>query len=84
MENAELIRVRDMLTKIVNYLDKHIDNVDGKCLHESNVLNLTTMGSGPNKYKCIDCGEVWEEAFEENSENDFIIGTLGGSPSSPK
>lgn len=65
MNNADLVKIKDMLVKITNYIDKSIDEDENGCLHEDNVTDLTTMGSGNKKFKCFDCGEAWEEKFED-------------------
>ena len=57
-----------ILVKLVNYIDKGMDKDINGCLHEENVTNLTTMGTGNKKFKCFDCGKVWEEKFEESTD----------------
>lgn len=83
MTNEDLIKIKEMLTKLVNYIDKSIDKDINGCLHEDNTRNLTTMGMEFNKFKCMDCGKVWEEKFEENDE--FIFSeTIGAGSASDR
>jgi len=74
MENADLLKIKDMLTDIASYIDKHIDKHDNSCFHEGNIINLTTMGSASKKFKCCDCGKIWEEAFVDE-EREETLGT---------
>ena len=74
MEDTDLIRIRDMLAKIVAYIDKNVINKVNGCLHEENVQNLTTMGANKRKYQCFDCGKIWEEEFEETMPPGLVQG----------
>lgn len=73
MNNKDLIKIRDMLTELAKYIDNTIDKDLNGCLHEENVINLSTMGNSKRKFQCFDCNETWEEEFED----EFIRDTIG-------
>lgn len=75
MKDEDLIRIRNMLTKIVTYIDSHIISDKNGCLHDDDVVDLSTMGTSNKKYKCLDCGKIWEEKYEQFFEEQ--LGTLG-------
>ncbi len=68
VKNEDLVKITQMLVKLVNFIDKSIDKDVNGCLHEENVSNLTTMGTDYKKFKCFDCGKIWEEKFEADTE----------------
>ena len=50
----QLLAIRSLADSMIKELADTEDK--GKCKHER-LENLTTMGGGPDKYRCLDCGE---------------------------
>jgi len=67
IENKDLIKIRDMLAKLVNIVDKTIEKDINGCLHD-NSFDLTTMGKNNRKFMCLDCEKTWEEEYDEFEE----------------
>lgn len=76
IENMDRETILNMLHSISTILDsmkvqiETIINVlhhDGACPHQ-HIHNLTTLGGGPEKYVCRDCGFEWEVPVEFDNE----------------
>ena len=72
-----LAAVRSLLMKAVRLIDTEIRKSEGKfdpCPHtEAN--EVTTMGKGPRKFICNDCGAHFEQEKEEHGQPETMVGS---------